>query len=130
MGNNQDDDFRNKVLQEADKLFQGGRSKKMNPAQEKAHNEIHRHVGSKKFAPAVRKYLKEYGIPEDWNTLMLLLDFKEFDVVIEAIRIMKTIYSDQGLEEQKGFRSKLNIISMTTKDDELRFCAEETGREI
>ena len=49
---------------------------------------------------------------------------------MEAIRSLKDLYPQQGLEEQQGFRSKLNIISMTTKDDELRFCAEETAGEI
>jgi hypothetical protein len=121
---------RKQILREADRLFQGNRSKKVDPEQEKARNEIHVGCGTKKFEPAVRKYLKEYGLPDDWSTLMLLLDCKEPGTVIQAIQALKTLYPQQGLEEQQGFRSKLNIISMTTKDEELRYCAEETAAEL
>ena len=121
---------RKQILREAERLFQGNRSKKVDPEQEKVRNEIHRCFGTKKFDPSVRKYLKQYGLPDDWSTLMLLLDCKDPGTVIEAIRSLKDLYPQQGLEEQQGFRSKLNIISMTTKDDELRFRAEETAGEI
>lgn len=121
---------RKEILREADRLFQGGRTKKVDPEQEKARNDIHRTVGSKKFEGAVRKYLKNYGLPDDWSTLMLLLDFKDPGTIEAAIEHLKNLYPEQGLEEQKGFRSKLNIIAMTTKNDELRLCAEETATEI
>lgn len=121
---------RKQILREADRLFQGNRSKKVDPEQEKALNEIHRSCGTKKFDPAVRKYLKEYGLPEDWSTLMLLLDCKEAGTAIRAIESLKALYPEQGLEERQGFRSKLNIISMTTKDDELRHRAEEASGEL
>jgi hypothetical protein len=121
---------RKQILREAERLFQGNRSKKVDPEQEKTRNEIHHSFGTKKFEPSVKKFLKEYGMPDDWGTLMLLLDCKEPSTGIDAIQGLKALYPQQGLEEQQGFRSKLNIISMTTKDDELRFCAEETLGEI
>jgi hypothetical protein len=121
---------RKQILREAEKLFQGNRTKKVDPEQEKAGNEIHRSFGTKKFEPSVRKYLKQYGMPEDWSTLMLLLDCKEPGTAIQAIQSLKALYPQQGLQEQQGFRSKLNIISMTTKDDELRIRAEEAAGEI
>ncbi len=121
---------RKQILREADRLFQGKRGKKVNPEQEKLRNEIHRFCGTKKFEPAVRKYMKEHGLPDDWSTLMLLLDFKEPGVAVQVIQELKALYPQQGLEEQQGFRSKLNIIAMTTKDDELRHCAEETAGEL
>lgn len=121
---------RKQILREAERLFKGSRSKKVDPKQEKAKNEVHRSCGTKKFDPSVRKYLKEYGLPDDWSTLMLLLDSKDPGTVMDAIQSLKVLYPEQGLEEQQGFRSKLNIISMTTKDDELRCCAEETSGEL
>jgi len=121
---------RKQILREAERLFKGNRSKKVDPEQEKVRNEIHRTFGTKKFDPSVRKYLKEYGLPDDWSTLMLLLDSKEPATVMQSIQSLKALYPEQGLEEQQGFRSKLNIISMTTKDDELRLCAEQTAGEI
>jgi len=121
---------RNEILKGAERLFQGGGKKKVDPEQEKARNEIHTTVGSKKFDAAVKKYLKEYGVPDDWSTLLLLLDFKDPATVRASIENLKLLYPNQGLEEQRGFRSKLNIISMTTKDEELRACAEETGGQL
>jgi hypothetical protein len=118
--------MRKQILREAEKLFQGGRTKKANPEQEKACNEIHRHCGTAKFSPAVRKYIKQYGLPEDWSTLMILLEYKESETAVHTIEALLKLYADQGLEEQQGFRSKLNIIAMTTKDEALRLRAEET----
>jgi hypothetical protein len=117
---------RKQILREAERLFQGNRAKKVDPEQEKARNEIHLTFGTKKFGPSVKRYLKDYGLPDDWGTLMLLLDSKESATVIQAIESLKNLYPQQGLEEQQGFRSKLNIIAMTSKDDEVRFFAEET----
>jgi hypothetical protein len=121
---------RKEILKGAEKLFQGGGKKKVDPEQEKARNEIHKTVGSKKFEAAVKRFLKEYGVPDDWSTLLLLLDFRDPATVIASIEGLKTLYPKQGLEEQRGFRSKLNIISMTTKDEELRSCAEQVGGEL
>jgi hypothetical protein len=121
---------RNEILKGAEKLFQGGGKKKMDPEMEKARNEIHKTVGSKKFDAAVKRYLKVYGVPDDWSTLLLLLDFKDPATVMASIETLKTLYPTQGLEEQRGFRSKLNIISMTTKDEALRLFAEEAVTQL
>jgi len=118
---------RNEILKGAEKLFQGVGKKKVDPEMEKARSEIHKTVGSKKFDASVKRYLKEYGVPDDWSTLLLLLDFKDPATVMASIENLKALYPKQGLEEQRGFRSKLNIISMTTKDEDLRLCAEEAG---
>jgi hypothetical protein len=116
---------RKEILRGAEKLFQGGGKKKVDPEQEKARNEIHQAVGTKKFEPAVKRFLKQYGLPKDWGTLLLLLDGKDGDTAVSALESLKALYPDQGLEEQRGFRSKLNIISMTAKNEELKLCAEE-----
>jgi hypothetical protein len=121
---------RKEILKGAEKLFQGGGKKKVDPEQEKARNEIHKTVGTKKFDAAVKKYLKQYDVPDDWSTLLLLIDFKDSSTAMAAIEGLKALYPNQGLEEQRGFRSKLNIISMTTKDEDLRFCAEQIAMEI
>ena len=114
---------RKEILKKAEKLFKGG-SAKVDPQKEKAKREIHQYFGSEKFSPSVKRYLSQYGLPEDWGTLMLLLDYKDGSVAEEAIGVLRKLYESQGLEEKQGFRSKLNIIAMTTKDDQLRMIAE------
>ena len=121
---------RKEILRKADRLFQPNRPKKLSAEQKKALDEIHRTVGSRKFEAAVKNYLEQYGQPLDWSTLMLLLEFEEAATVMSVIDSLKKLYPGQGLEEQRGFRSKLNIISMTTKDDDIRACAEGAAREL
>ena len=115
---------RKEILKKAEKLFQGNAGKKADPEKEKASNDIHRFYGTDKFSPAVKKYLKQYGLPEDWSTLMLLLDYKDGTVMQEAFGMLQKLYEVQGLEERQGFRSKLNIIAMTPKDDLVRVVVE------
>ena len=121
---------RKEILRGAERLFQGGGKKKVDPAEEKARNEIHQGVGSKKFEAAVKRFLKQYGLPKDWGTLLLLLDSKDGETALSALNSLKELYPDQGLEEQRGFRSKLNIISMTAKDEDLKICAEEMALDL
>ncbi len=122
---------RKQILREADKLFQGNNGpKKLSPEQQKALNEVHKTFGTNKFSASVKRYLKEYGLPDDWGTLLLLLDFTDVATIIEAIQGLKDLYPRQGLQEQQGFRSKLNIISMTSKDEKLRYFVEQTKEEI
>jgi hypothetical protein len=121
---------RKEFLRRADRLFQPNRPKKLRPEQKKALDEIHRTAGSRKFAAAVRAYLEQYGPPQDWSTLLLLLEFEEASTVMSAIDSLKKLYPGQGLEEQRGLRSRLNIISMTTKDDDIRVCVEEAAKAL
>ncbi len=122
---------RKQILREADKLFQGNNGpKKLSPEQQKALNEIHKTFGTNKYSASVKRYLKEYGLPDDWGTLLLLLDFNDIPTIIEAIQSLKKLYPQQGLQEQQGFRSKLNIISMTSKDEKLRYFVEQAMGEI
>ncbi len=122
---------RKEILKKAEKLFQGGgAAKQVDPQKQKALAEIHKHFGTDKFTSSVKKYMRLYGLPEDWGTLMLLLDYKDSQVVEEAISALRKLYEKQGLQERQGFRSKLNIIAMTTKDERLRLVAESTYQEL
>jgi hypothetical protein len=121
---------RREILKKAEKLFQGNSSKKVDPEKEKARNDIHRYFGTEKFSPSVKKYMKQYGLPEDWSTLMLLLDYRDGEVMEEVIGILQKLNESQGPEERQGFRSKLNIIAMTTKDDHVRLIAENTLKSL
>lgn len=121
---------RKEILKQAEKLFQGNATKPVDPQKEKAKSEIHKYFGTEKFLASVRRYLKQYGLPEDWRSLMLLLDYKDCGVVEEVIGALRKLYEGQGLEARQGFRSKLNIIAMTTKDDRLRLLAENTHQEL
>lgn len=114
-------------LKEVDKFFQGEKGGKEHKA---ALNAIHRNYGTKKFASSVKKYLKKYGIPDDWSTLMLLLDFKDEEVLVQVIEAMKTLASERSTVERHGFKDKLEILSFTASSSQIISLAESVLKEL
>jgi hypothetical protein len=109
-------------LKEVENLFKGKKASKEHAA---AHEAIHQCSGTKKFNAAVKKYLAEYDLPDDWSTLFLLLDYKDLNVVKRIITRLKDMAHDQPLSIKEGFKSKLHIIAMTGTDSELCDLAQE-----
>ncbi len=109
--------LKERYLKEVEKLFAG---KKGSKEHDKALEKIHKSYGTNRFHKAVRDYVKEYGFPEDWGTLILLLDHKDQAIVCEALKALKNLYPEKGLVEQQGFVSKVRVLSMTAKEDEVR----------
>jgi hypothetical protein len=111
-----------KYRKEADKLFMG---KKGTKKHQKALDEIDRYHGTDQFDAVVRAYLDQYGLPEDWNTLSLLLDYSDHEKVLEALTAMKNLYEARTPMEKQGFRAKVDILAMTASNSDLRDFAEE-----
>jgi len=109
-------------LKKVEDLFKG---KKGTSEHKQAYQALHDTYGTKKFHKEVESYLKEYGFPDDWSTLFLLLDYKDPDVVIQVIDLLKEMFEDQSLNVQEGFKSKLRIISMTSENEQLKEKAED-----
>ncbi len=104
--------MKERYLKEVEKLFAG---KKGTKDHDKALARIHKSYGTNRFNKAVRDYVKEYGLPEDWSTLILLLDHRDDKIVCEAMQALKAIYPSKGPLEQQGFISKIKVLSMTAK---------------
>ena len=107
---------------EADKLFLG---KKGTKEYQKALSEMEKHQGTDRFDAAARAFLEEYGLPDDWGTLSLLLDYSEPDQVGQVLKIMRDLYPKKTAVEQQGFRARLQILGMTSRDSDLRDLTEE-----
>ncbi len=114
-------------MEELEKLFSG---KKGTKEHQKLYEAIHKTYGSNKFHRTVERYIQEYGLPEDWGTLILLLDHKKPEIVRQALEALKGLYPQKGLVEKQGFISKVKIIALTAEDDLLRADAETTLEEI
>jgi len=112
---------------EAERLFMG---KKGSDEYKKAINEIHNRHGTPKFNSVVKNFIKKYGLPDDWDTLFLLLDYKEVDTVGEVLSKLKNDYRERSSIEMQGFRAKLEIVAMTTGDKELRETVQEALKEL
>lgn len=111
-----------KYRKEADKLFMG---KKGTKKHQKAHHDIDRYHGTDQFETAVKNYLDQYGLPDDWSTLSLILDYSDSERVLQALAAMKDLYETRTLVEKQGFKAKVDILAMTASDSDLRDYAEE-----
>ena len=112
---------------EAEKLFMG---KKGTPEYRKARNELYNRHGTPKFPAIAKKFIQEYGLPDDWDTLFLFLDHKDVGTVKEVILKLKSNYRERSLTAMQGFRAKLEIIAMTTADKGLREIIQEVIKEL
>ena len=111
-----------KYRKEVDKLFMG---KKGTKKHQKARNDIDRYHGTDQFETAVKSYLDQYGLPDDWSTLSLLLDYSDAEQVLQVLTAMKDLYEARTPMEKQGFKAKLDILAMTAHDSDLRDFAEE-----
>ncbi len=118
----QADWVRKLALRQAEALFQGKRGRPEYQAALKGLETAH---GTKKFPVVVKKFLEEYGLPEEWGTLNLLLDFPEAEVVRQVMQVMATQAASRSRVEQQGFRGKLQILALTSPQAELRREAQE-----
>ena len=115
-------------MKEIEKLFSG--EKEETEEQKKARKNIVQRYGSSKFNSAVDQYVKKYGMPRDWSTLMLMLDHRNVTIVTSALEELRKKVYDCSDAEQEGFKSKVKIIAMTADNDELQGLAEEIGEEL
>ena len=83
-----------------------------------------------KFNNVVKYYIKKYGFPSDWGTLMLMIDHEDQKIVIETLKALKEIMAKSNVAEQEGFKSKVKILAMTADSDELQELAEEMIEEL
>jgi len=118
----QADWVRKLALRQAEALFQGKRGR---PEYQQALKEMEAAHGTKKFVPLVKKFLEEYGLPEEWGTLNLLLDFPDPQVVLQVLHVMAAQAPQRSRVEQQGFRGKLQVLALTSPQDELRRGAED-----
>jgi hypothetical protein len=116
-----------KYRKEADKLFMGRKGTKKH---QKALSDIERYNGTDQFEETVKAYLEEYGLPEDWTTLSLLLDYSDPQTVLKALEAMKGLYPGRAPAEQRGFKARVDILAMTASDRDLRDAAEDMLKDL
>jgi hypothetical protein len=114
-------------LKEAGKLFRGVKGSKEHKA---AVDAIHRSYGTSKFTAAVNKYLQAYGVPTEWGTLLLLLDYKDDEVLAEVIANLKELAPKRTPAEKQGFKNKLEILTFTARSSRIASLAEAAFKEL
>ncbi|MGQ9694764.1 MAG: hypothetical protein ACUVWV_08465 [Thermodesulfobacteriota bacterium] len=108
---------RKQHLREAEKFFQGVKG---TAAYKRAYNTLHEKYGSPEFPQALRTFLEQFGLPDDWGTLLLVLDYADPTWIKESLHALKNMYPSRSLLEQKGFKGKIRILATTTQDKQVR----------
>jgi len=118
----QAESIRKQALAQAEALFRGKRSRPEYQADLKKLEAGH---GGKKFSGLAKKFLEEYGLPEEWGALMRFLDYADPTVVAEVLQAMAGLAIKRSRVEQQGFKGRLQVLSLTSPQGEIRRVAEE-----
>ncbi len=109
----EDPKLRKQYLKEVEKLFQGPKGR---PGHDKDLQALHRAYGTASFEKKLKNYINTYGLPDDWSILLLLLDSRlEPDIVCKAIEALCNMSKERSTQEKKGLKSKLKVLSLTSK---------------
>ena len=120
--------IKNQYMKEMERVFQGPKG---SPDHDRDLQKLHNAYGSARFPKEARKYVREYGLPDDWGALLLLLDLKNTnELVLEVMEKLVKISGKRSNMEKKGLRSKLRTLSITTRDMVIADTAEALAEEI
>jgi hypothetical protein len=114
-------------LREAEKFFQG---KKGTEAYKAAHSALHEKYATPEFQAAAKNFLEQFGLPDEWGTLVLILDLNDPKWVKEALVAMKGMYEKRSLIEQRGFKGKVKVLAMTIGDKGVRQVCDKILEEL
>jgi hypothetical protein len=118
----QKESSRKQALAQAEALFKGKRAL---PGYQTALKALETHHGTKKFAATAKKFLEEYGLPEEWGALHRLLDYPDQEVALEVIQTLAKQAQSRTRVEQQGFKGRLQILALTSPYGEVRRTAEQ-----
>jgi hypothetical protein len=119
--------LRQQALAQAEALFKGKRAR---PEYQKALATLEASHGTKRFAPKAKKFLEEYGLPEEWGALTRLLDYPDPGVNRQVLEAMAAQAAARSRVEQQGFKGRLQVLALTSPQAEVRRGAEEILEEL
>jgi hypothetical protein len=114
--------IRKQALAQAEALFKGKRGQ---PEYQAALKQLEACHGSKKFPALAKKFLEEYGLPEEWGALTRFLDYPEAAVVLDVLQAMAGQVAKRSRVEKQGFKGRLQVMALTDPHPEVRRGAEE-----
>ena len=114
--------IRKQALAQAEALFSG---KRRRPEYQAALKQLEAGHGTRKFPVLAKKFLEEYGLPDEWGALTRLLDYPEGAVVAEVLLVMAGQVEQRSRVEKQGFKGRLQVMALTDPHPEVRRLAEE-----
>jgi hypothetical protein len=114
--------IRKQALAQAEALFKGKRGR---PEYQQALKQLEASHGTKKFPILAKKFLEEYGLPEEWGALTRFLDYGDPGVVVEVLQAMADQVDSRSQVEKQGFKGRLQVMVLTNPHQEVRDRAQE-----
>ncbi len=117
----QAESVRQQALAQAEALFKGKRAR---PEYQTDLKKLEAGYGSKKFPALAKKFLEEYGLPEEWGALTRFLDYDDPTAVVAVLQAMAGQMERRTRVEKQGFKGRLQVLSLTSPQAEIRRAAE------
>ena len=114
--------IRQQALAQAEALFKGKRAR---PEYRTDLKKLEAGHGSKKFPALAKKFLEEYGLPEEWGALTRFLDYDDPTAVVSVLQAMADKLQKRSRVERQGFKGRLQVLALTNPHPEIRRVAEE-----
>jgi hypothetical protein len=118
----QAESIRQQALAQAEALFKGKRAR---PEYQTDLKKLEAAHGNKKFVPLAKKFLEEYGLPEEWGALTRLLDYDDPTAVVAVLQAMSGQVEKRTRVEKQGFKGRLQVLALTSPHLEIRRSAED-----
>ena len=114
--------IRKQALAQAEALFKGKRAR---PEYQIDLKKLEAGHGSKKFPAMAKKFLEEYGVPDEWGALTRFLDYDDPTAAVAVLRAMAAQVERRSRVERQGFKGRLQVLTLTSPHPEIRRAAEE-----
>ena len=118
----QAESIRKQALAQAEALFKG---KRRRPEYQTDLKKLESGHGSKKFPTLAKKFMEEYGLPEEWGALTRFLDYDDPTAVVSVLQAMAGQLEKRSRVERQGFKGRLQVLALTNPHPEIRRAAEE-----
>ena len=119
--------IRTQALAQAEALFKGKRAR---PEYQTDLKRLEAGHGSRKFPALAKKFLEEYGLPEEWGALTRFLDYDDPTAAVAVLQAMAGQVERRSRVEKQGFKGRLQVLALTSPHPEIRRAAERYPGEI
>ena len=118
----QAESIRTQALAQAEALFKGKRAR---PEYQTDLKKLEAGHGSKKFPALAKKFLEDYGLPEEWGALTRFLDYDDPTAAVAVLRSMAGQVERRSRVEKQGFKGRLQVLALTSPHLEIRRATED-----
>jgi hypothetical protein len=118
----QAESIRKQALAQAEALFKG---KRIRPEYQTDLKKLEAGHGSKRFPALAKKFLEEYGLPEEWGALTRFLDYDDIPTVLAVLQAMVSQLEKRSRVEKQGFKGRVQVMALTDPHPEVRRAAED-----